>query len=102
MTNKEKIDVINFIKRKETISEHELQVKFIKGYNWSGRILDYLEEKQIISPFLGTVNRSVICSLVEAELLIKKIKESSKCVYCNNLTHEENNAYCDGCLLTIE
>lgn len=60
---KEISDVLQYVSTKKTLSCSDLQQKFIKGYNWAGRIMDFLEDKKLVGPFEGSRSRNVIGSI---------------------------------------
>ena len=74
MEKKELLLVIDYVSTRKTLSCANLQLRFKKGYNWAGRMMDYLEDKKLVGPFSGVRDRDVIGS---AELF-EEIKNVEK------------------------
>lgn len=72
------IRVIKFLKNKTEISNSRLQLEFIKGYNWAHKIMDILEENQLVSEFDGKSQyRKVIADakILEREIVVLDTSE---------------------------
>ncbi len=52
ITNQQIIDVLNFIKTKNDknneIRVSELQIKFLRGFNWGDKMMSILEEYKVV------------------------------------------------------
>lgn len=71
------IKAIMFLKGKIEISNFELQLEFVKGYNWAYKIMYILENNGLVSEFNGIKHRKVIAdpSIFDMELIILDIDD---------------------------
>jgi hypothetical protein len=71
------LKAIMFLKGKIEISIFDLQLEFVKGYNWAGKIMDILENNGLVSEFNGVKSRKVIAdpSIFDMELIILDIDD---------------------------
>ncbi|RYJ50568.1 hypothetical protein DR871_016265 [Flavobacterium petrolei] len=72
------IKVIRHLKGKTEISNSRLQLEFLKGYNWAYKIMDILENNQLVSGFDGKSQyRKVIVddSIFDNEIIVLDMDE---------------------------